>query len=347
MDNDIKYDFDKFDIKKFDKCLISTNPNAIPILEKFPEMVSERCILKNSNAIDTIKKLLPKMSKTTLKRNFYIIALNTNPDIIPIIEEYLEKYPCIATKTFWTYLSSNPNAIPILEKNLKSVDWKNLSLNPNGLQILEKHPIKINWSNLSQNPNAVAYLENHLDKIDWEKLSRNGNAIHLLEQNPNYICSFNICLNPNATHILEGKIDELCLITNSIEYESELKIRLNRSILFNLNDNQNAIGVLETLMERKNYVITKRELYFLEALCKNPNAIHIVEKHIDLFNVDCWYYLSHNPNAIPILLRNIDKIDFYSFSDNENIMQLFLSDTRVVPETITRFKIPRKSERNK
>ncbi len=348
MQDNIIYDFNKFDIKLFNPEALSANPNAIIILEKFPEMILPRGLFKNPNAIGLIKKILLRMTKSEIQSDFYNLAYNTNPEIVPIIEDLLEKNPSFGKKTFWWILSQNPVAIPILEKNLKSIDWKNLSLNPNGLQILEKHSIKINWSNLSQNPNAVAYLENHLDKIDWEKLSRNENAIHLLEQNPNYICWINICSNPNATHILQANIEQLNLFKNSLEYDTDLVYRnINRSIWYALCDNPNAIGVLETLIQRNIRVFTQKELYFLQALCKNPNAIYIVEKHIEFFNLNCWFNLSGNENAIPILLRNIENLDFGSVSTNKNIMQLFISDNGVTTETIPRLKIPRKSQRKK
>ncbi len=331
MDNDIKYDFYKFDIKKFVKDWLSTNPNAIPILEKFPEMVYERGILKNPNALEIIKKMLPKMSKTSLKSNFATIGRNTNPDIIPIIEEYLEKYPCIATKTFWTYLSSNPIAIPLLQKNLKNIDWKSLSSNPNGLQILKEHPIKINWKFLSANPHVVPYLEENLDKVNWAELSTNKNAVHLLEKFPKKINWYRIGSNPNAIHIMENNFALLDLWV--------------------LCENENAIPLIEKNMDKiLAHHFHKSQLlspHFRKMMCQNKNAIDYLKKYIHQFDDDCWFFLSRNPNAIPILLKNVDKINFHSFSSNENIMQLFLSDNGIVPETVTRLKIPRKSERKK
>jgi hypothetical protein len=49
-------------------------------------------------------------------------------------------------------------------------------------------------------------------------------------------------------------------------------------------------------------------------LCKNPNAIPILEKHLDKVY---WEYLSENPNAIPILEKYPDnKLNWRYLSRN-------------------------------
>ena len=48
-------------------------------------------------------------------------------------------------------------------------------------------------------------------------------------------------------------------------------------------------------------------------LCKNPNAIDLLEKNHDKIH---WSLLSENPNAISILSKNKDKINRYSLSKN-------------------------------
>jgi len=50
-------------------------------------------------------------------------------------------------------------------------------------------------------------------------------------------------------------------------------------------------------------------------LSVNPNAIHILSKHMDKVN---WKMFSKNPSAISILMENPDKISFYDFLKNPN-----------------------------
>jgi hypothetical protein len=53
------------------------------------------------------------------------LALNPNPNVIPVIEKQLQLVSPIPD--FWVNLSGNPNAIPILEKNLHNLTsecWK-------------------------------------------------------------------------------------------------------------------------------------------------------------------------------------------------------------------------------
>jgi len=54
-------------------------------------------------------------------------------------------------------------------------------------------------------------------------------------------------------------------------------------------------------------------------LSRNPNAIHLLEKHPDKIN---WYYLSNNPNAIHLLEKNIDKINWSCLSSNPNSIHI-------------------------
>ena len=87
---------------KVDWEMLSSNPNAIPILEK-----------------------------TLDKVNWF--RLSSNPNAIPILEKNLDKM----TTECWYQLSENPNAIPILEKTLDKVNWSSLSFNPNPIQTTE------------------------------------------------------------------------------------------------------------------------------------------------------------------------------------------------------------------
>ena len=54
-------------------------------------------------------------------------------------------------------------------------------------------------------------------------------------------------------------------------------------------------------------------------LCTNPNAIHILEQHLDKVN---WAWLSENPNAIHLLEQHLDKVDWDQLSVNPNAIHL-------------------------
>jgi hypothetical protein len=75
-----------------------------------------------------------------------------------------------------------------------------------------------------------------------------------------------------------------------------------------LSKNPNAIHILEKNLDKVDW----------EWLSSNPNAIHILEKNLD--KVD-WDGLSLNPNAIHILEKNLDKVDWYRLSRNPNIFE--------------------------
>jgi hypothetical protein len=157
--------------------MISVITNNVPrkLLDWIPiDELNWKYMSSNPNAIQLLEKNLDKVS-------WY--SLSSNPNAIHILEENLDKVD-------WFNLSSNPNAIPILEKNLDKVDWFNLSGNPNAIPILEKKLDKVTtscWKALSANPNAIPILEKNLDKVDWGELSANPNAIHIIEQNLEYM----------------------------------------------------------------------------------------------------------------------------------------------------------------
>ena len=83
-----------------DWCYLSTNQNAIHLLEQ------------NLHKVDW----------------YYLSA---NPNAIHILEQNLDKVD-------WKCLSRNPNAIHLLEQNLDKVCWEMLSINPNAIHLLAK-----------------------------------------------------------------------------------------------------------------------------------------------------------------------------------------------------------------
>ena len=62
-----------------------------------------------------------------------------------------------------------------------------------------------------------------------------------------------------------------------------------------------------------------REQINWDNLSQNPNAIHIIEQHLDNVN---WGCLSQNPNAIHLLEKNLDKVNWGWLSSNPNAIHL-------------------------
>ena len=98
---------------------MSSNPNAIHILEKNLDKIDWYWLSRNPNAIHLLEK---------------------NPD-----------------KIHWFMLSLNPNAIHLLEKNQDKIDWNMLCENLNGIHLLEKNQDKVDWYMLSKNPNIFMF----------------------------------------------------------------------------------------------------------------------------------------------------------------------------------------------
>ena len=181
------------DVKKIDWRNLSSNPNAIDLLEANPDKIFWHNLSSNPNAI-------PLFKANPLKIDW--ASLSKNPNAISLLE-------ALPTKISWYWLSANPNAIPLLEANPLKIDWHSLSQNPNAISLLEANPEKIVWYWLSQNPNAISLLEANPEKIVWKQLSQNPNAISLLEANPEKIDWLWLSQNPNAISLLEANPEKI------------------------------------------------------------------------------------------------------------------------------------------
>ena len=107
---------------------LSSNPNAIPILEQNLDKVSW-------------------------------FRLSSNPNAIHLLEQNLDKVD-------WCWLSTNPNAIHILEKNLDKIDWYWLSNNPSIFTYdYEKIKDHIEKSGLKDEIIASYYSPNNVSKF--------------------------------------------------------------------------------------------------------------------------------------------------------------------------------------
>jgi len=194
---------------------LSSNPYAIPLIEKNLEKISWYDLVANLNAYHLIKNNIEK---------FNWCNLSSNPNAIEMIENKINDElfnPCKKIKPNpsdpylfgnthpdvlypwnnidWDKLSYNIKAVHILEKNLNKINWNNLSLNLNAIDLIKKNLNKINWHNLSLNPNAITIFDNinfeNLKK--WELIKYLIKINYVIKVNGLYRASFDdIFLNP-------------------------------------------------------------------------------------------------------------------------------------------------------
>ena len=119
------------------------------------------------------------------------MCLNTNPEVISILEQNLDKIN-------FSYLSSNPNAIRILEQNLDKINVYKLSENPNAMDILMKNPELIHETHIMANPSALSYLE---------PLIINNNYHNIY-----YMATY----NPKAFQFIEKMLEQKIISNNNI-----------------------------------------------------------------------------------------------------------------------------------
>ena len=286
---------------------LSSNPNAIDLLEENKDKINWTELSANPNAIDLIKKKIEyENTLTTFEyNNLYFLQ-----------------------KIDWNKLSSNTNAIEILKNNLDKICWINLSKNPNAIDLIrdrikyektlsvEDFSHKLNWESLSNNPNAIDLLLDNKDKIDWYGLSSNPNAIDLLKERIKYEKSltkaeynklefnkqinwFLLSANPNAIEILNNNKDKINWTYLSSNSNTALLKKNIKNINWTyLSSNPNAIELLkeqiiyEKTLKKKQYNNLKNKIDW-EKLSSNPNAIDLLKNNKDKIN---WKYLFTNPS---------------------------------------------------
>jgi ribosomal protein L24E len=135
----------------YDAISSNTNPDAIPLIEKY------------------LRRIFWGKDRTP-ENTVNWRELSRNKNAIPLLKKYLGRI-C------WDNLSLNQcdSAICLLEKHIDKVNWKNLSMNECAIPLLEKHFNNINWDALSKNKNAIHLLEKNPDKINWVNISYNSN----------------------------------------------------------------------------------------------------------------------------------------------------------------------------
>lgn len=281
--------FEQYFEKKiyFNKFEISSNPNAIPILEINIGRICWQTLSKNPNAIHIIEhRLNTNFNNAVNEVNWYY--LSRNPNALPLLERYF-KY------IVWTGIAYNPNpkAMVLLEKHLDKLSdavWWALSTNPNAFHILEKHLDKIHWDMLCENPHpgVVHLLKHNLDKVNWGQLSKNTNpdAIDFLEYHLNnntmtiyHVDWWNLSGNPSAISMLERHIEH-------VDW-------------YQLSKNPNAISLIENYVSEFEYVPYEIEW---KCIAVNPSAINLLRNHLDKFDTThMWFSLGSNPNVAQIL----------------------------------------------
>jgi hypothetical protein len=201
----------------------NTNPRAIEMLKTHSHLIDWRVLSANPAAIDMLKNKIEKESKMN--------------------ERQLEK---LKDKIDWDMLSQNPNpeAIKILKANPDNINLDFLSANPSAIDILKANVDDISWYELSANtnPEAIELLKTKFYKINWELLSANPAGIDLLKTYPGNIKWNYLSQNPNAIKMLKKKIDE----ENKMpEYKLEDLEDFQKISWEMLSSNPNAIDLLE------------------------------------------------------------------------------------------------------
>lgn len=233
--------------------------------------------------------------------------MNTIQPIPPQLRPYFKtKFD----KINWVDMSRNPSpgAIKLLEQNFDKICWYELSSNPSpgAIKLLEANPDKIRWSSLSynSNPDAIKLIETNPshEEIKWSGLSSNPHAIKLLEANQDKIDWEQLSSNPKARELLLANRDK-------VNWQ-----------LYNYHGGPGSTTTLtwDDMTEDDLQIvnISWRLLSILKS-CPSPAWLAKLEQNIDKLD---WWKLSGNDNdhIMHILDQNVDKIKWEELSTNTN-----------------------------
>jgi hypothetical protein len=189
------YDMTEYNPKsQLSKHLLSTNKNAINILNQDPDIINWEYISQNTNAIHMIEDRL---------------KYESNIDI----DEYINLQD---NKICWKQLSNNINAIRLLKTKIKMKERLILKIKITENNTIEEVCKNINYYKQiwkDKEPKVVIdYTNIRLfisinDTLDWSALSVNINAINILKENQDKIDWCSLSLNPSIfTEILMPNI---------------------------------------------------------------------------------------------------------------------------------------------
>jgi len=253
---------------------ICENPHSINLIKKHWNRFNREDI----NYLNIQQYLLFSTDACNPHLKWNYLCKNPNPDVIPLIDDYLERHPEFLNiqNEDINDISQNNIYLPSLFRNENAahlfIKYEN--------QILEFiNKYKINnryWDELARNKNAIPFIDKHWNilknKLQFCILCKNINAIPLIEK---YWADFEIKINMNN--------------------------KLSTLILYNLYKNPNAIPLIEKQWET---YLLQRNINWT-ALCLNPNAIPLLKKKADLFiNVNRQHpikTLCENPNALDFI----------------------------------------------
>ena len=261
---------------------LSSNPEAIEILEENINKIDWYYILKNPAALHLIKGNEDKI------QNIETFFENSNSEIV----EYL--YEIFGNTIDWKRTKSinklieNPAAIKIIEANIEKINPKILCYNPAAIHLINlADETKLSMLGLCENYEAINIIEQPNMQVTYLSLCANVNpkAIKIVKKNISKIKGIMweiLCSNPAAMNIIKENINKL---PYSLQYWKELC------------ENPEAIDILE---QNSDKIIWK-------SLSKNPKALHILENNRDkicLFNLCSNYYkYSHKSSTIILLKR--------------------------------------------
>lgn len=287
----VRYKFPEWiekNIEKLDFSVLALNSRNISILSKYQHMLDERAwynisSLKCEESVKLLSENTDKLNNRCWRK------LCTNPNAIEFIRNRLETLTCY---NCWEELSKNKNpaVLKIFVENPSKntlIDWEEMCNNhkiPDILELVErnKETFPSNcWRIVSRyDIFVIPFLEKHEDKarwFDWKSLSANPHALSLLSKHLNFVELSKIASNSNPESV---KI-----------IEKWMKI------------NPDKIGYWSVW-----------DIICIHAV--HPETFELLEQNFNKLGEGGWYHLSKNPNAIPMLEKHIDKVNWGILSEN-------------------------------
>lgn len=197
---------------RLDYVELSSNPHAMPLIERHLDEVCWEVLSANPSAVSLLKKHPEKV-------NWGEASACLSEEMM----EWISDRHCVGVD--WFELSFNPMAVGILKQFPENVDHFAINFNTGAEELLRSNPDWVDYRLLSANQSewAMRMVSLRLEAASFENLSANPFAIDILLAHPDRIDWVMAKENPEVGKLYSAYPDKMD-VANTVMYESILPL---------------------------------------------------------------------------------------------------------------------------
>ncbi len=197
---------------RLDYVELSSNPHAMPLIERHLDKVCWEVLSSNPSAVELLKRHPEKV-------NWGEASACLSKEMM----EWISDRGCVGVD--WFELSFNPMAVEILKRHPEKVDHFAINFNTGAEELLQSNPDWVDYRLLSANQSAWAMrmVAKRVDLASFENFSANPFAIEILLAHPDRIDWVMAKENPEVGQLYRAYPEKMDVV-NTAMYESMLPL---------------------------------------------------------------------------------------------------------------------------